>query len=149
MNLPTITTRRSFLAAEALLLTQLAAPARSAATETARPQAVAPEVWVRTELYFGTGKPGGGEVSDAEFNFFVDTEVTRLFPDGLTVLTGRGQFRSASGALIREKSHVLILLYPPQVKDANQKIQEIRERYKAAHHQESVLRGDSFSFISF
>lgn len=143
MNYPS---RRAFLAAEALLLPQLA---HTATTVSIRPQAAAPEVWVRTELYFGTNKATGGEVSDADFNAFIDTEVTRLFPDGLTLLTGRGQFRSSTGALIREKSHVLILLYPAQTQDANRRVQEIRELYKKAHNQESVLRGDSFSFVSF
>jgi len=58
------------------------------------------EVWVRTELYFGTSK-AGGEVTDAEFAGFVDAEVTRLFPDGLTLLTGYGQFKDSNGVLIR------------------------------------------------
>jgi hypothetical protein len=34
------------------------------------------------------------------------------FPDGLTLVTGLGQFRGADGVLIEERSMVLILLYP-------------------------------------
>jgi hypothetical protein len=41
----------------------------------------------------------------------VDVEVTKRFPDGLTLLNGLDQFRDGS-AIIQEKSKVLILLYP-------------------------------------
>jgi hypothetical protein len=138
--------RRCFIATTALFLTLLPA---SGAEPVKRPRAANPEVWARTELYFGTNKPNGEVVTDAEFAGFVDKEVTRLFPDGLTLLTGYGQFKDSNGTLIREKSHLLILLYPPQVQDANKRIQEIRELYKTAHGQESVLRVDSFAFVSF
>jgi hypothetical protein len=117
-----ITGRRRFLAAAALVLLL---PQISAAKTASRPTTAA-EVWVRTELYFGTNKTSG-EVTDAEFTMLVDSEVTQLFPDGLTLLTGYGQFRNSNGVLIRKKSHLLILLYPPQMQDANKKIQEIRE----------------------
>lgn len=50
-----------------------------------------PAVWNRTELYFGTGRPDGSVVSDAEFQQFVDIQVTPRFPDGLTLLAGYGQ----------------------------------------------------------
>ena len=137
--------RRRFLATAALLLTMLPGTSQG---ESVNRRPAAAEVWVRTELYFGTNKPNG-EVTDDEFNSFVDSEVTRLFPDGLTLLTGNGQFRNSAGVIIREKSHVLILLYPPQMHDANKKIQELRALYKKAYDQESVLRVDSFSFVSF
>ena len=137
--------RRRFLATAALLLTTLV-PQVSGGDKAK--QRAAADVWVRTELYFGTNKTNG-EVTDAEFSSFVDSEVTPLFPDGLTLLTGYGQFKNSNGVLIREKSHLLILFYPPQMQDANKKIQDIRERYKIAHGQEPVLRVDSFSFVSF
>lgn len=114
-----------------------------------RPAATAPEVWNRTELYFGSAKPDGTAVTDAEFGAFIDSEVTPRFPDGLTLLTGYGQFRSSSGVIVKEKSLVLILFYPPRTVDANRKIQDIREKYKVRFQQESVLRVDSFSLISF
>lgn len=107
------------------------------------------EVWGRTELYFGSQKLDGSSVSEEEFNQFINTEVTPRFPDGLTLLTGYGQFKNSSGTIIREKSFVLILFYPAQTPDANKKIQEIRESYKKTYFQESVLRADSYSIISF
>jgi hypothetical protein len=108
-----------------------------------------PAVWNRTELYFGTLRPNGSFVTDAEFQLFVDLQVTPRFPDGLTLLTGYGQFKNSAGVINKERSHVLILFYPPQMRDASKLIQEIREIYKAMFQQESVLRTDGNSFISF
>jgi hypothetical protein len=108
-----------------------------------------PAVWNRTELYFGTLRPNGSFVTGAEFQQFIDLQVTPRFPDGLTLLTGYGQFKNSAGVINKERSHVLILFYPPQMRDASKLIQEIREIYKAMFQQESVLRTDSNSFISF
>jgi hypothetical protein len=139
-------TRRTLLTAIVAIGTFL--PPVAAAGPPKRPTA-ASEVWVRTELYFGTNKPDNQPVTEAEFSDFVEREVTERFPDGLTLLTGYGQFRSSSGAIIREKSFLLILFYPPQQQDANKKIQDIRDNYKAQFRQESVLRVDGFSVVSF
>ena len=88
-------------------------------------------------------------MTDAEFTNFMDREITPRFPDGLTLLTGYGQFLSSTGALIKERSKVLILLYPAGTAAANQSIQEIREKYKAMFKQESVLRVDGYAVVSF
>lgn len=78
-----------------------------------------------------------------EWRAFLRRMVTPEFPDGLTVLTGTGQFRNSSGKIIREKSILLILLYPQQAQGASdEKIKKIRDAYKRAFGQESVLRVD-------
>jgi len=106
------------------------------------------EVWLRTELFFGTRQPGG-EVSEEEFARFVDKEVTPRFPDGLTLLTGYGQHLNLQGTMTRERSRVLILFYPALVGNPGKKIDEIREAYKLAYAQESVLRVESYNVVSF
>jgi hypothetical protein len=107
------------------------------------------EVFSRTELYFGAEKPDGSEVTEVEFEQFVDDEATPSFPDGLTILTGEGQYRGSDGAIVEEKSFVLILLYPPGDTEANAEIEEIREDYKSEFEQESVLRVDTSARVSF
>ena len=98
--------------------------------------------FVRTELFFGTARPDG-VVTDAEFLAFVDVIITPRFPDGLTLLKGDGQFRDASGEIIKEDSFILILLYPLEdFRESSRRINVIRERYKEAFQQESVLRVD-------
>lgn len=106
------------------------------------------ESFVRTELFFGLSRPGG-VVTEQDFKGFVDVYVTPRFPDGLTLLSGVGQFRDASGTIIVEGSKLLILLYPRRDRDADSKIEQIRTDYKRAFQQQSVLRSDDASCVSF
>lgn len=95
----------------------------------------------RLELYFGTQKPGGAPVTEAEWGAFLNEEVTPRFPDGLTVLRGNGQWRNAAGVITRETSAVLVILYEPSA-EKEVAIQDIRAAYKDRFDQESVMRVD-------
>lgn len=102
----------------------------------------------RTELFFGRNSPAG-EISEQDFQRFVDAVVTPLFPDGLTVIDGKGQFRaSADSPVEKELAKVLVLLYRFD-KSASDKVEEIRSRYKARFAQQSVLRVDGSVCASF
>jgi hypothetical protein len=101
------------------------------------------EKFARTELYFGTAKPDGSAVTEAEFESFLDAQITPRFPEGLTLVSALGQFLNSSGVIIQENSKLLILLYPANLRKANNaKIEEIRNAYKDLFQQESVLRSD-------
>jgi hypothetical protein len=104
--------------------------------------------FARTELFFGLRKPNGTEVNNAEFQRFLDREVTPRFPDGFTLITGNGQFKNARSAIIKERSNLLILLYPT-VASSNQKIEQIRKAYLAAFQQQSVLRTENLACVAF
>jgi hypothetical protein len=100
-------------------------------------------LFTRTELFFGSLKPDGSLVSEEAFLGFLDAEITPRFPNGLTLLTGLGQFLNAQGVIIQEPSRLLILLYPVEEwQDSSEKIEQIREQYKQMFEQESVLRAD-------
>jgi hypothetical protein len=101
------------------------------------------EKFVRTELYFGRNIPTGGEVSEEEWQKFVDEIVTPRFPDGLSILDADGQWRGKDGSIAREESKVIVLLYPRKDrKTVNTKIEEIRAEYKKRFAQEAVMRID-------
>ena len=68
--------------------------------------------WLRTELFFGCAKPDGTAVSAAEWETFLDAEITPRFPEGLTVLEAAGQWQEADGDIVEERSKVVLLLYP-------------------------------------
>ena len=100
-------------------------------------------LFTRTELFFGSLKPDGSLVSEEAFLRFLDTEITPRFPNGLTLLTGLGQFLNAQGVIVQEPSRLLILLYPVgERRDSSEKIEQIREQYKRMFRQEAVLRAD-------
>ena len=123
-------------------------PQQQVSTEALRAATSTGNLFHRTELYFGRNRPGG-EVSEAQFQHFLEVEVTKRFPDGLTLLDGLGQFLDSSGTIVKEKSKVLILLYPLNDRQADQKIEDIRTAYKGQFQQESVLRVDTLERVSF
>jgi hypothetical protein len=114
-------------------------------TVTCRPGATP---LARLELLFGLGKADGTEVSDAEWREFLDVEVSPRFPDGLMVLTGYGQWRDSAGDRSREKSRVVEIWYRPSG-ESDAKIEAIRALYKERFTQESVMRVDGISCVSF
>lgn len=113
------------------------APAAAAATTPG-------DAYQRTELYFGGNTPDGAPITPAEFELFLDKEVTPAFPDGLTWLEAHGQWMGG-----KEDSYVLIILYPFGDRSASREIEEIRTDYKQQFQQQSVLRADSVDKVSF
>jgi hypothetical protein len=102
----------------------------------------------RLELLFGLGRRDGGTIGDADWAAFLDAEVTPRFPAGLTVLSGYGQWRGDTDALIKEASRVLIVWYAPGP-DSEHKIEAIRAAYRERFGQDSVMRVDGRSCVSF
>jgi hypothetical protein len=103
---------------------------------------------VRLELLFGTSRPNRPPVSSEEWASFLDAEVTPRFPAGLTVLRGPGQWRGSDGTLTREQSNILVVWHEPASRtDAD--IEAIRSAYKQRFEQESVMRVESVSCVSF
>ena len=102
---------------------------------------------VRTELFFGLSRPGG-RITARQFDRFVDADVTPRSPDGLTVVAGDGQFRLADGEIVEESSKLLILLHAGEDVDSKE-IEDIRGAYVDRFDQQSVLRTDEHSCVSF
>ncbi|MFE2042772.1 DUF3574 domain-containing protein [Streptomyces sp. NPDC059477] len=113
--------------------------------------AVRGEPYAETRLFFGTARiDGGPAVTDRQFMTFIDEEVTPAFPDGLTVRSGRGQWRDGTGTIEKERSYELLLLYPVgEAAPADRAIEEIRRDYEKAFGQESVGRADDRVRVDF
>jgi hypothetical protein len=93
----------------------------------------AQQPWMVADLLFGRTRVG-----EARWSRFLATELTPRFPDGFTVLDGRGQWRAPGGARIsRERSTVVIIAMPPDP-DNDRKLQEVVEAYKSRFRQKSV-----------
>ena len=119
--------------AAALLLSACAQP--SGALVCAPPLKPALEV----DLYFGRGKPGGGEVSDVEWAAFVSETVTPHFPAGLSASEIDGQYRGSTGRIVRERSkRVTFVVFDAPAHHA--KVTSIIDAYRRQFGQESVLR---------
>jgi len=102
---------------------------------------------VRHELVFGTARAHGVPLGEDEWQSFVDTVVTPRFPDGLTVLNASGQWRG-EGGLTKEQARIIVIWHD-RVPSRDADVEAIRSAYKQRFEQESVLRIDSISCVSF
>lgn len=91
----------------------------------------------KAELFFGRDIAGTATVSDADWNSFLDTEVTPRFPGGLTVEDASGQWKGEH-RIVREQSKRLTLVLAG-ASDDEAKLAAIRAAYKQRFRQESVL----------
>jgi hypothetical protein len=98
----------------------------------------------RLELIFGAG----GGVTRRAFRAFLATEVTPRFPDGLSLFSGYGQWRNRKGRIVQETSRMLLIWYVPN-SQSETRIEAIRNAYEKRFQQQSVLRADSSSCVSF
>lgn len=111
--------------------------------------------WVSTHLFFGRsispkheGEPAG-HVSDDQWSAFRKKHITPRFPNGYTLINGKGHWMDdKTGRQFAEDSKILILLHEPDEASEN-KILEIRNAYKEAFDQQSVLRSVSATCIQF
>lgn len=94
---------------------------------------------ISDRLYFGRNIPGGGVVSDSDWEAFLLEVITPRFPAGLSVLRAQGQWRDANSVIQREDSFILDLLHPDDAK-SEQSVQEIMTAYKSRFRQDAVLR---------
>jgi Protein of unknown function (DUF3574). len=98
-------------------------------------------VYVKSEadtLYFGTARPDGSVVSDAEWKSFLADEVTARFPDGLTTWDADGQYRDSRGVIEHERTHLVQIVHHVNAADEG-KIAAIISVYRKRFQQESVL----------
>jgi len=95
--------------------------------------------FIKTDLFFGRDIPGGGEVSETDFQSFLNNVITPRFPDGLTVLDANGQFRDSTGTIIKERTKNVSLFFEDTLNN-EASLYDIVSKYKQQFNQESVLQ---------
>lgn len=94
---------------------------------------------ISAEMLFGRNIGERLGVSESDFASFAAREITPRFPDGLTIIDARGQYRDAgSGRLIREPSKLVLITFrdDPQNRAA---LGAITNADKTTFRQQSVL----------
>jgi hypothetical protein len=112
------------------------APSTVATAPACRPPLVAATM---IELYFGRAIPGGGYVSDAEWNDFLRTSISPRFPAGLTVIDSVGQ----SGSRTTPERTKLVQLGVRDAAAATGHIDAVIADYKQRFRQIGVFRVES------
>ena len=143
--------RRAQIIAGALAGLALTGLSGCISTYTAPPPAcpAGQEAQRTAQLFFGRNIAGQPGVSEAEFQRFVDQEITPKFPDGLTVMDGGGQWRGDENKLIREASKVVLIVLPNKGHDGLARLDAVRNAYKSRFHQDSVLLVTQAACVSF
>jgi Protein of unknown function (DUF3574) len=107
------------------------------------------ESMVSAELLFGRKIGERIGVSEAAFAAFLAGEITPRFPDGLTVVDARGQWRDQDrGAIVREPSKLVLLTFRDQPQK-RENLTAIAEAYKRQFRQQSVLLSLRASCVTF
>jgi hypothetical protein len=95
------------------------------------------EPGITAQLFFGRSTDAGA-IGEADWQDFLAKSVTPRFPDGLTVLGARGQWRQrSSGHIVSEPASVVEIATDGSA-DTLAMLQAIRAEYRARFRQESV-----------
>jgi hypothetical protein len=94
---------------------------------------------IRVNLFFGRNIPSGGEVSQEQFQEFINDFITPRFPEGLTVFDASGQFQNSAGTIVNEQTKTVTLLLEDTLEN-ELFINEIVRAYVQQFNQESVLQ---------
>lgn len=93
---------------------------------------------VSDRLFFGRAIPGGGNVSEKQWNAFVAQVIVPRFPDGFTILRGSGHWKGDDGKAVSEQSWVLEVVHKDDpLIDA--KVAEIARAYRECFKQDAVM----------
>ncbi|MBI4274302.1 MAG: DUF3574 domain-containing protein [Rhizobiales bacterium] len=93
---------------------------------------------VSAEMLFGRNIGNRLGVSEAEWAHFVTAEITPRFPDGLTVIDAKGQWRdTARGNVVREPSKVVLITFRDEASKRDALL-AIAEAYKTRFKQQGV-----------
>ncbi len=108
---------------------------------TAPEQTCAPGVGspvVIFSLYMGESIPGRGDLTDKEWQSFLDNTVTTDLPNGYTVVDASGAWMNPiSRKTIKEPTKLLIVALP-QVPASLAAVNRIRAEYQSKFHQQLV-----------
>jgi hypothetical protein len=124
------------------------APTAAPAPVAAAACAVGDTAMVRDVVYFGRNRPGGGTVSDTDWQRFLDEVVTARFPYGLTVVDATGRWRGQSGVVEQERSEIVTVFHAGDAA-SRRAIADVAAEYKRRFQQEAVLRERSATCARF
>jgi len=135
------------LRATVAIFLALASPGSAGAQPSLCPAGLRPQEVA--QLLFGRNVGDRLGVSETQWGRFVDREISPRFPDGLTVLDAKGQWRDqARNTIVHEPSKVVEIILPGKDDDL-ERLNQIAAAYKNRFRQQSVgivMRGACVSF---
>ncbi|MDH3031660.1 DUF3574 domain-containing protein [Methylobacterium fujisawaense] len=92
---------------------------------------------LRAQLLFGLSRPDGGLIPQRAFDRFLAERITPRFPDGLTVFSGRGQWRGPDGRRVHEAARI-VLIVTAATPEAVAALRSVKEEYREHFAQGAV-----------
>ncbi len=93
---------------------------------------------VSDRLFFGRAIPGGGEVTEAQWNSFVAEVIVPRFPEGFAIWHGSGHWMGDDGVAVSEQTCVLETFHRPDPA-VDAKLAEIAKTYRQQFNQDAVI----------
>lgn len=103
----------------------------------------------RTDLYFGRDIPGGGAVSDQQWKAFSDSVISPYFPGGYTEWNADGRWKDTETKKTITEPTKVVTFFGKKTKQRSAAIDSIAQRYLHRFRQQSVLRTDAKSKVTF
>jgi len=104
--------------------------------------------WVQTMIYFGRDIPGGGTVSDGEFERFLEEVVTAEFPLGFTAFDAYGQMQNEDGSVEKQRTEVVLLVHEKTAANT-EAVQRIIDSYRSSFGTPQVMRTTISTDVEF
>jgi hypothetical protein len=101
------------------------------------------------QLLFGRNIGGRLGVSEAQWERFVDREISARFPDGLTVLDAKGAWRDPVRKTLVHEPSKLVEIVLPGMPDDGERLAQIAAAYKSRFRQQSVAIVVQGACVSF
>jgi hypothetical protein len=95
--------------------------------------------WVQTVIYFGRNIPGGGLVSEEQFDKFLNDVVTKEFPKGLTAFDAYGQMQKDNGSVEKQSTKVVLLAHE-KTSANSEAVKRIIDSYRKSFGTPQVMR---------
>jgi hypothetical protein len=100
-----------------------------------------------SRIYLGAAKPGGGWVGRDEFQAFLESIVTRAFPNGFTLLNAQGVWKDTdNGALVHETTRIIEAAHDYGDLET---VKTVAQAYKDLFEQQAVMVSTTVASVSF
>jgi len=85
--------------------------------------------FVQSQVYMGRNVPGGGVVSEEQFDAFIKDVVTAEFPEGITVFDTYGQMQKGDGTIEKQQTKMLLLVHEKSDENSG-KVTKVIDAYR-------------------
>lgn len=92
-----------------------------------------------TRLAFGRKIPGGGDVTDDDWEHFEREQIARAFPEGFTVIPAHGGWRDCATGTTIEEPTVIVEVAHNGAEEALRAIRVVAAIYRALFRQDAVM----------